>query len=140
MQIIGVSLRVAVCVALVSGCAADATAPELVPDDAVPITGLASGASCPPNSKLSYANFGQAFFQSYCLRCHTAAISGAMRQAPLDRNFDELSMIRALAHQIDQQAGAGPTQQNQVMPPGDNVLALAERMQLAEWLACGAPR
>lgn len=117
-------------------CAADSDTPEPV----TPITGLSSGASCPEGSALSYENFGQEFFEAHCTSCHTAAISGAARQAPLDRNFDELSMIRALATQIDQQAGAGPTRQNQVMPPSaDNKPTLEQRMQLSEWLACGAP-
>lgn len=121
-----------------ASCAADGDSPD---DVVTPITGLASGATCPEGSELSYENFGREFFGAHCTLCHSAAISGAMRQAPLDRNFDDVKMIRALAHQIDQQAGAGPTQQNQVMPPSGEASkpTLEQRMQLAEWLACGAP-
>lgn len=130
---------VALAVGMVAGCAAESDAPDMTPDQVVPITNLASGATCPEASELSYDNFGREFFETYCLRCHSAAISGAMRQAPLDRNFDELTMIRALARPIDQQTGVGPLQQNQIMPPGDNRPTRDERMHLAEWLACGAP-
>lgn len=122
-----------------ASCAANGDSP---PDEGVtPIAGLASGATCPEASELSYDNFGREFFTAHCTTCHSAAISGAMRQAPPDRNFDDVQMIRTLAHQIDQQAGAGPTQQNQVMPPSGeaNKPTLEQRMQLAEWLACGAP-
>jgi uncharacterized membrane protein len=122
-----------------ASCAADAT--DMGGEVVMPIAGLASGATCPEGSALSYDNFGREFFAAHCTQCHTAAVSGAARQAPLDRNFDDVQMIRALAHQIDQQAGAGPKQQNQVMPPGneENKPTLEQRMQLAEWLACGAP-
>lgn len=119
-----------------AACAADSDTPEPV----TPITGLPSGASCPEGSALSYENFGREFFDVHCISCHSAAVSGAARQAPLDRNFDDVSSIRASAIQIDRQAGAGPTQQNQIMPPGsDNKPTLEQRMQLSEWLACGAP-
>ncbi|HET8938087.1 MAG TPA: c-type cytochrome [Polyangiales bacterium] len=122
-----------------ASCAADS--PDMGEEAVAPITGLASGATCPEASALSYDNFGREFFEAHCTKCHTAAISGAMREAPLDRNFDDVKMIRALAHQIDQQAGAGPKQQNQVMPPSGEAAkpTLEQRMQLAEWLSCGAP-
>jgi uncharacterized membrane protein len=129
-------IALAVGVSLAAGCAAGSDAPDTV----TPITGLPSGATCPEGSELSYDNFGREFFEAHCLRCHSAAISGAMRQAPLDRNFDDVTMIRTLARQIDQQAGVGPTQQNQIMPPeGESKPTLEQRMQLAQWLACGAP-
>lgn len=103
-----------------------------------PIEGLTSGATCPSNSHLSYASFGQAFISSFCLRCHSETITTG-RQAPLDRNFDRLELIRPLARLIDQQAGAGPLATHSVMPPTAPMPSLEQRQQLAEWLACGAP-
>jgi uncharacterized membrane protein len=110
------------------------------PDPGVtPIANLNSGATCPETSELSYESFGQAFMQSYCLRCHTAAISGSARRAPPSVNFDDLASIRAAAHMIDQQAGVGPASQREIMPPDEPRPTLDQRMQLSEWLACGAP-
>jgi hypothetical protein len=130
------TLAVALGLALASCSNGDDTT---VPDAVTPITGLSTGATCPESSDLSYASFGQPFFQAYCLRCHTAAISGPQRQAPLDRDFDDVAMIRANAYNIDQMTGAGPNGARQVMPPGDNKPSLEQRTQLSEWLACGAP-
>jgi uncharacterized membrane protein len=133
-------LALSVAVALFAGCGdeqeqGDGAAARDVPA----IAGLTSGANCPTANALSYANFGRAFIASYCLRCHSAAITGALRNAPLDRNFDELDSIRMLARLIDQQAGAGPLAVHDVMPPDPPAPPLDQRQQLAAWLACGAP-
>jgi cytochrome c5 len=126
--------------AAAAGCAAGDDASTDAGSDAVaPITGLSTGSSCPDGSTLSYASFGQTFFETYCLRCHSAAVSGAERSAPVGRNFDDLPMIRSLAHMIDQFAAAGPRGEHRAMPPGDQQPTLAERTHLGEWLACGAP-
>lgn len=112
-----------------------------VDETAFPIAGLTSGASCVSGTTLTYSEFGQPFMTDYCLRCHTIAIMGGARQAPPDRNFDDLDWIRVLAPQIDQQAGAGPAGAHTVMPPaGLRQPTLEERTQLSTWLACGAPK
>jgi uncharacterized membrane protein len=120
-----------------AGCAAGTADPAA--DEVTPITDLKSGATCPPGSQLGYESFGRDFMQSFCLRCHTAAISGAARMAPPDRNFDDLLSIRAAAHLIDQQAVVGPLISRDTMPPSDPKPTLQQRQQLGEWLACGAP-
>jgi uncharacterized membrane protein len=125
---------------VLAGCAADTSDMPPAAEPVAPITGLSSGASCPPMSSLTYDGFGETFFATYCLQCHTIAIpTGPSRQAPPNRNFDDLTEIRALAHEIDQQAAAGPSGAHQVMPPLDPKPTLQQRMQLGEWLACGAP-
>lgn len=123
------------------GCGSDAAAPDDAGAEQVaPIENLSSGSSCPENSTLDYENFGRGFFESYCLSCHTAAVSGSARIAPEGRNFDDLQMIRALAYAIDQFAAAGPRGEHQSMPPGGQARpTLEQRTQLGEWLACGAP-
>jgi hypothetical protein len=124
---------------LSASCAADTSDAQPYTEPIDPIAGLSSGATCPPMSTLSYENFGQAFFASFCLECHTVAIpTGPGRQAPPDRNFDDLASVRMYAHPIDQQAAAGPSGVHQVMPPLDPRPTLQQRMQLGEWLACGA--
>jgi hypothetical protein len=105
-----------------------------------PIAGLTSGATCASGSTLTYTNFARNFMATYCLRCHTASIVGSARQAPPDRNFDDLTSIRSLAHPIDQQAGAGPAATHLTMPPNGAAPTITERMQLSQWLACGAPQ
>src|ERR1700709_1335738 len=91
-----------------------------------------SGATCPPNSTLTYASFGQSFFRTNCLRCHSKSTKDQ------DPNFDTVDQIRANKSDINEAAASGPTATNTDMPE-DGDLALADRQQLGEWLACGAP-
>jgi mono/diheme cytochrome c family protein len=87
---------------------------------------------CPPaGTPLTYANFGQPFFAQNCDRCHASASHGA----PEAYRFDTLDGVRAHRDRIFVRA-AGP---NVTMPPGPDDPPRAERDQLAEWLACGAP-
>jgi uncharacterized membrane protein len=102
--------------------------------------GKPTGATCPTASTLTYETFGSAFMESYCLRCHSSAVTGADREdAPTDHNFDTLNEIKGLAEHIDENAGAGPDATNTLMPPDDPRPSLEQRMQLSAWLACGAP-
>lgn len=102
--------------------------------------GPPSGAACPEGSTLTYDSFGRSFMESYCLRCHSGSVTGAAREgAPSDHNFDTIIEIQGLADHIDQMAGVGPDSTNEIMPTDDPKPTLAERQQLAEWLACGAP-
>ena len=95
---------------------------------------------CPTPQTLTYANFGQAFFDSYCQRCHASTVTGAARMgAPDDHTFDQVQDIQLLAHHIDELAAAGPAAVNTEMPPDGAKPTEAERRQLGEWLACGAP-
>lgn len=97
-------------------------------------------ATCPTTQTLTYANFGQSFMRTYCLRCHSASVKGDARQgAPSDHNFDSVDDIRGLADHIDQYAGSGPASTNTEMPRNDPKPSLQERQKLAEWLACKAP-
>ena len=102
--------------------------------------GMATGATCPTTSSLTYESFGRSFMQMYCLRCHSESVQGAARLgAPADHNFDDVALIRALANHIDRNAGAGPSATNELMPANDPRPTLQERQNLSEWLACGAP-
>ncbi len=99
-----------------------------------------SGATCPDDSALTYQSFGQAFVQSYCLRCHSSTQPAEGRQgAPSDTNFDTLLQIRSHAEHIDEGAAAGPSSTNELMPPAGPRPSDQERSRLGEWLACGAP-
>lgn len=100
-----------------------------------------SGSTCAPGATLTYEGFGQAFMDAYCTRCHSSHLTGADRQgAPSDHNLETLEAIRAagLLH-IDETSAAGPDGINTAMPPSDPRPTEAERRQLGEWLACGAP-
>lgn len=91
-------------------------------------------ASCPTEgTTLTYDNFGKAFFDTYCNSCHSA--EGAARQgAPSGDVFDTQDAIVGDKGEIyEVSAGSNPS-----MPPGGGP-SDAERAQLAEWLACGAP-
>lgn len=123
-----------------AACASEAGSADAGGDSVVPITGLSTGATCPDDNALSYENFGRAFFEQYCLRCHSVSIGGSERLAPPGRDFDELMMIRSDALYIDQFAAAGPKGEHVSMPPNGETPTLEERTELGEWLACGAPR
>jgi uncharacterized membrane protein len=90
-----------------------------------------TGSTCPTESTLTYANFGQTFMQTHCLSCHRAGGS----ESPTLETIDQ---IRAHSDVIDRSAAAGPSAVNTYMPEGASVPE-AERRQLGEWLACGAP-
>jgi len=90
----------------------DAAAPDasdaFVPDD--------GAIGCDPS--LTYANFGMAFLQTYCFRCH---------------GFDQQS-AQSAGSAIVSAAGTGT-----FMPPTDPKPSPQERAQLTAWIACGAP-
>lgn len=99
-----------------------------------------SGAECPEKSSLSWDNFGKGFMESYCTRCHSSPLTGAARNgAPNDHNFESLALVQEQLEHIDTQAAAGPSVVNAEMPLGDPTPTEAERRQLGEWVACGAP-
>lgn len=93
--------------------------------------GDSTGSTCPSDSTLTYANFGQAFMQSHCLACHSAS-------GPESPKLDTIAQIRASSGDIDRSAAAGPNAVNTFMPEGSSVDE-AERRKLGEWLKCGAP-
>ena len=99
-----------------------------------------SGATCPPDSPLTYSNFGAPFMTSYCVQCHASTLSENQRQgAPLFHDFDTLEGIVAVWQHVDETTAAGPLRVNTLMPPSDPRPGLAERTSLGEWLACGLP-
>src|SRR5262245_14574103 len=82
--------------------------------------GTPTGSVCPATQTLTYANFGQAFFATYCQTCHASTVTGAARKgAPSDHVFDGVDDIQLLAEHIDEHAAAGPDAVNTVMPPED---------------------
>ena len=79
--------------------------------------------SCPPDSTLTYANFGQDLIQSECMSCHSSKSPRLATQA----------QIQARAADI-----LGAAVYTDAMPEG-NAISLEQRQLLGEWLACGAP-
>lgn len=91
---------------------------------------------CPPDSSLSWENFGDPFFRNWCNGCHLSSIpEDDRREAPIETYFDTLHDVRAQKDIIWEQAGDS----NDEMPPVGGPPA-EERALLGEWLACGAPR
>ena len=93
--------------------------------------GDSTGSTCPTDSTLTYANFGQPFVAQNCLSCHRAG-------GPQSPTLSTLDQIRANKDVIDRVAAAGPNAVNTYMPDGNSVPE-AERRKLGEWLACDAP-
>jgi uncharacterized membrane protein len=106
-------------------------------DPSTPMSNSSSGSTCPPASTLTYDNFGQTFFATYCVRCHGSDKVAADRHgAPTGYNWDEYESIALHASEIDAMAAGGPRQVNRAMPPGDPLPSDAERRELGQWLAC----
>lgn len=104
------------------------------------VLGPATETQCPPTSTLTYANFGEEFMTTYCTRCHSATLTGEARMgAPEFHDFDTLEGIIPVANHVDQTAASGPAATNDSMPIDGAMPSLAERQQLAEWIACGTP-
>ena len=95
-------------------------------------SGGATGSTGPTDSTLTYENFGKAFREANCTKCHSASGRG---ESPL---LDSVTAIRAASSEIDKEAAAGPDATNTSMPE-DGDVAESERKKLGEWLACGAP-
>ena len=100
--------------------------------------GALTGSSCPTAAPPTYATFGQAFFQSYCLGCHSQSRTGEARNgAPVTIDFDTRSLVRENTSDIDKQAAFGPKARNTLMPSGDQPgPSDAERIRLGEYIAC----
>jgi hypothetical protein len=98
-----------------------------------------TGSTCPPVDPPSYASFGQAFMQTYCLDCHSQTKLGDDRNgAPVTIDFDTRSLVRENTSKIDKQAAFGPKAKNRLMPESghDPVPSDAERVRLGEYIAC----
>jgi mono/diheme cytochrome c family protein len=98
----------------------------------VPACGGADLGECPPDSAAQQLT-GRQVVETYCLSCHSSALSGAARQgAPGDLNFDDLATVRDEAESMYSETEGGS------MPPAGGVSgAPLEAMRV--WLACGAP-
>ena len=98
-----------------------------------------TGSTCPSTAPPTYANFGQTFFTTYCLECHSQAKLGADRQgAPVTIDFDTRSLVRENTSRIDKQAAFGPNAMNRLMPNAGHapVPSDDERVRLGEYIAC----
>ena len=102
------------------------------------VFGPPTEATCPQGSTLTYNNFGKSFMENYCTRCHHSDLMGEARMgAPSFHDFDSLFGVKAVSDHIDQTTGSGPAATNMGMPPNGSKPTMAERAQLAEWIACG---
>ncbi len=90
---------------------------------------------CPPGgTTLTYDNFGKAFIDTNCQRCHGGS-TGYRDGAPSGYDFATLDAVRHWKSRIFVRAAAD----NTTMPPGPDDPPLSEREKLADWLGCGAP-
>src|SRR5215468_3620050 len=83
-----------------------------------------SDITCPPDSTLSYENFGKLVIADNCLTCH-----GGKQNPRLDTQE---------AVQDNTQATIDATVISTKMPKGSTMVT-DERQLLGEWLSCGAP-
>ncbi len=107
-------IRVAMMSCILAACAGGDTS-----------TGIDTSAlSCPPESTLTYEDFGQPMMADNCLSCH------AGKERP---RLDSVEQIRANTNAIMLEAVETTNM------PDSSSMVLEERQLLGEWLACGAP-
>jgi uncharacterized membrane protein len=110
--------------------------------EAVPVFGPPTETMCPPaGTSLTYANFGKAFMDEYCITCHDQNLVGTERMgAPSFHDFDTYFGIVPVADHVDETSAGGPAAMNRGMPPaGFKAPTDTERLMLGEWIACGLP-
>lgn len=82
--------------------------------------------SCPDTgTTLTYVNYGQAFFASTCATngCHNRKQPVMTTQSAIQQHIDAILQEAVYTDAM----------------PENGTLTIAEREQLGEWLACGAP-
>lgn len=89
-----------------------------------PSSTTTSEVACPPDSTLTYDNFGKVLIADNCLECH------AGKDSP---RLDSQDAIQKNAQAI---ISAAVTSSK--MPKSGDMVS-DERQMLGEWLACGAP-
>lgn len=94
-------------------------------------------AMCPAANPPTWDGFAKPFFDSYCTRCHSSALSGEARMgAPEFHDFDTRDGADRVLNHIDEQAGSGPAATNEIMPISAPKPSKQEREMLGQWIAC----
>ncbi len=120
MHVVTAMLLTGALAALTTACAKETTLDEY---------------ACPPGgTKLTYESFGRDFMASNCQTCH-GATPYDRKGAPSGYDFGSHDDVKKWKTRIFSRAAAD----NVTMPPGPDDPPEAERVKLAEWLACGAP-
>ncbi len=107
---------------LTFACAALLSLAVAACDDSTGIT--AAEIACPTTQTLTYANFGQATMDTWCNSCH------ATRESP---HLATQAQIQSHAAQVIDEAVYHSGM------PEDKDMPNELRIQLGQWLSCGAP-
>ena len=86
---------------------------------------------------LTYANFGKAFAEKYCTKCHTSENHNFFSRwgAPKGADFDSYDGMKTAAQKIkDMTVTKTKMPKGKVKPTDD------ERKQLGAWIDCGLPQ
>ncbi len=104
----------------------DASTTDAATSDAGPIDGSSGDGqadAAAPCTTRTYANFGEAWFQSRCNSCHASSTTRLTSQALIRQHLDACKTA----------IGAG------TMPLPPTTLPAAEKTVALQWLNCGAP-
>ena len=119
-----------------SGCGPDGEDPNSTP---TPTPIVIPGRACPPDTVVSYENFGSPFLSTWCTSCHASGlVVGERSLAPIGVNFDSYESVRLNAVRIYYR-GADVQVTPTWMPPAGGPTD-EDRFLLGDWLACDAPR
>ena len=90
---------------------------------------------CPPDSTVTWENFGDPFVHTWCTACHSETLHGEARQgAPDGVDFDHYEDVAVYADRILLLASGDPPS----MPPAGGTTD-EERSLLVEWILCDTP-
>jgi hypothetical protein len=117
VQRVAIAMSIALSSMTITACSSSSGGAAVeVPVDAAVETGPSRDANCDP--ALTYASFGKDFFATFCGRCHFWTQESA---------------------QLDGDLLAGAAGTSTSMPPSAPFPTPDQRMQLVQWLSCGAP-
>jgi len=105
-----------------------------------PSTGTSTGADACADSIVTWDNFGESFFLTWCTGCHHSALPSAERAcAPCGANFDTHAGASERAQIIQLKVLDYMTVEGVTPMPPAAVIPEDELALLREWIECGAP-
>lgn len=119
------------------GCGAQPTddTSEPLEDSGAPVASSIEGRDCPPDSPLTYRNFGEGLMLDHCTGCHgDEVVEGERSGAPITVNLTTQSQVQDWLERVY----ARSADTNTTMPIVDTI-STDDRWRLGDWLACGAP-
>lgn len=119
---------------LAAACSEEPRREDPEEEEFPPIT--TPGWECPQGNVVSWENFAESWITRQCVPCHSVELGEGQRAyAPLGVDFNTYEMVRQWADRIYARSAGN----NETMPPAGGPYP-EDRILMADWLACQAPR